>query len=196
MVIILDAGHGEETPGKRSPDGNLREYKYCREIVEGVKKKLEELGFTVEVTVPDSKDISLKNRCSIVNNYCKKYGKSNTLLVSIHNNAAGNGSNWMNAQGWSVFVSNNSSTNSKKLANCLFDAANKEGLKMRKPSPNQKYWVQNLAICRDTICPAVLTENLFQDNKEDVEYLLSEKGKKSIINLHLSGILEYINNNK
>nr|DAT77576.1 MAG TPA: MurNAc-LAA [Caudoviricetes sp.] len=29
-------------------------------------------------------------------------------------------------------------------------------------------------MCRDTKCPAVLTENLFQDNKEDVEFLLSE----------------------
>lgn len=32
-------------------------------------------------------------------------------------------------------------------------------------------------MCRDTKCPAILTENLFQDNKEDVDFLLSEKGK-------------------
>ena len=42
--------------------------------------------------------------------------------------------------------------------------------------------------------PAVLTENLFMDNKEEVEYLLSEEGKKSIIDLHVEGIKQYIDN--
>lgn len=40
--------------------------------------------------------------------------------------------------------------------------------------------------------PAVLTENLFMDNKEDVKFLLSEEGKKQIIDLHVQGIKKYI----
>lgn len=32
MKVLLDNGHGAETPGKRSPDGRLREYAYTREI--------------------------------------------------------------------------------------------------------------------------------------------------------------------
>lgn len=192
MIIILDAGHGEETPGKRSPDGTLREYKYCREIMQEVKKQLEDKGFTVKTTVTDSSDVPLMKRCQIVNNYCNKYGTSNTLLVSIHNNAAGSGKNWMTARGWSVFVSLNGSTKSKKLAECLTKAAEVEKIKIRRPSPNQDYWAQNLAICRETKCPAVLTENMFQDNKEDVAYLLSDKGRKSIVKLHVDGILNYI----
>ena len=31
MKILIDNGHGENTPGKRSPDGKLREYLYARE---------------------------------------------------------------------------------------------------------------------------------------------------------------------
>jgi len=27
IKIVLDAAHGEEVPGKRSPDGKFREYK-------------------------------------------------------------------------------------------------------------------------------------------------------------------------
>mgnify|MGYP003524248588 FL=1 len=46
-------------------------------------------------------------------------------------------------------------------------------------------------MCRDTICPAVLTENLFQDNKEDVKFLLSNEGKEIIANIHVNAILEY-----
>ena len=64
---------------------------------------------------------------------------------------------------------------------------------MRYSTPKQLYWVQSLAICRDTNCPAVLTENLFQDNKDDVEFLLSESGKQIITKLHVEGIKKYIN---
>lgn len=192
MIILLDAGHGESTPGKRSPDGRLREYKYCREIANEVKKQLIDKGFEVELVVADDTDVPLMQRCREVNQYCDKYGKANTVLVSIHCNAAGSGLDWMSARGWSVFISNNSSSKSKKLAECLFKAAQDEGLILRKYSQTQVYWKQNLAICRETKCPAVLTENLFQDNKEDVDYLLSEEGKKAIVRLHVNGILSYI----
>lgn len=30
MKILLDNGHGQNTPGKRSPDGHFREYAYNR----------------------------------------------------------------------------------------------------------------------------------------------------------------------
>ena len=33
LYVILDNGHGEDTPGKRSPDGKFREYKFNRVIV-------------------------------------------------------------------------------------------------------------------------------------------------------------------
>jgi N-acetylmuramoyl-L-alanine amidase len=59
--------------------------------------------------------------------------------------------------------------------------------------PAEKYWVQSLAMTRDTNCPAVLTENLFQDNEQDVEYLLSDEGKAAITQLHVDSIIEYIN---
>lgn len=47
-------------------------------------------------------------------------------------------------------------------------------------------------ILKHTNCPALLTENLFQDNKEDVEFLLSAKGKQAIVELHISGIIKYL----
>lgn len=193
MTIILDPGHGESTPGKRSPDEKLREYKYCREIVAEIKNQLETKGFKVETTVNTDEDIPLMKRCKIVNQFCIEYGRQNTFLVSIHCNAAGDGTNWLNARGWSVFIANNESKDSKKLAELLIKSAEDQNLKVRKYSPIQPYWKQNLAICRETKCPAVLTENLFMDNKEDVEFLLSDKGKKTIVDLHINGILDYIN---
>ena len=32
MKILIDNGHGSNTPGKCSPDGRLMEYSYTREI--------------------------------------------------------------------------------------------------------------------------------------------------------------------
>ena len=50
----------------------------------------------------------------------------------------------------------------------------------------------DFAICRDTKCAAVLTENLFQDNVEDVAYLLSEAGKAELTALHVAAITKYV----
>ena len=191
-MVILDNGHGVNTPGKCSPDKKLREYAYTREIVKRIREKLEKLGVESYILVPEEEDISLKERCRRANNIYAKNIK-NTFVISVHCNAAGADGKWHNAKGWSVFLSQNASKKSKHLADCLADSAQSKGLKMRYSIPNQSYWVQNLAICRDTHCPAVLTENLFQDNKEDVEYLLSEEGKETIAQLHVDGILKYIN---
>lgn len=192
MIVLLDNGHGINTPGKCSPDRRLLEYKYAREIVSGIHNELGKLGIKSYILTPEEEDISLRERTSRANKIYRDNNKE-AVLISIHCNAAGSDSKWHTANGWQVCISKNASNNSKRLANCLADSASNEGFKMRYPLPTQHYWVQNLAICRDTNCPAVLTENLFQDNKDDVNYLLSEKGKQSIIRLHVEGIKKYIN---
>lgn len=192
MLVILDNGHGVNTLGKSSPDGSLKEYKYTREIVAKIHEQLTKEGIDSYILVPEENDVSLKERVTRANKLYLENNKS-AILVSVHCNAAGADGNWHNARGWSVFVAQNASNNSKKLADCIANKASEAGLKMRYSTPNQSYWVQSLAICRDTKCPAVLTENLFQDNKEDVEFLLSESGKEIISRIHVEGIKKYIN---
>ena len=192
MVILTDAGHGENTAGKRSPDGRLLEWKYSREIAAEVVKRLKSMDYNAQQLVTEENDISLGTRCKRVNDICKHFGASNVLVVSVHCNAAGADGKWHDARGWQACVSLNASAKSKQLASYLFDAAQAQELKMRSPKPGQKWWAQNLAICRDTNCPAVLTENLFQDNLSDVEFLLSDKGREAIVNLHVNGIINYI----
>lgn len=84
------------------------------------------------------------------------------------------------------------SAQSKMLADCLYDAAKKHGLKMRQPMASQKWWPQELYVLNKTQCPAVLTENLFQDNLDDVDFLLSDEGRHVIESLHVEGIVNYI----
>ncbi len=191
MKVLIDNGHGEDTSGKCSPDRKLREWAYTREIADLVVSGLRKLGVDAERIVRENTDVSLSERCKRANAIYRETGNK-AILVSIHCNAAGSGEKWMNAKGWSVFVSNNKSANSKKLAVCLAEAAEGLKLQIRRPAPKQLYWEQNLAMCRDTNCPAVLTENFFQDNKEDVEYLLSAEGKLAVTEVHVKGIAKYL----
>lgn len=193
MKILIDNGHGFDTHGKQSPDGRLKEYAFAREIAKRVVKCLQCKGYDAQRIVEEENDISLSMRCKRVNDICRKVGAKNVLLVSVHSNAAGADRKWHNAKGFSAHVATNASNNSKKLATCLWDKAIKLGLKGNRAVPKEKFIVQNLAMCRDTLCPAVLTENLFYDNQEDLEYLLSEEGKATIAKVHVDGIVSYIN---
>lgn len=191
-IICLDNGHAESTKGKCSPDKSIKEYAYTREIVRLLSEKLIKNGYKTFIVTPEVKeDVSLKERCRRINKVYKDNNKK-AISISIHLNAAGNGSTWMNARGFQVFVSPNASKNSKRLAQLFTKESENLNLKGNRYIPNEKYWVSNLAMCRDTNCPAVLTENLFQDNKEDVKFLLSDKGKQTIVDLHYNAIIEYL----
>lgn len=196
MKVLLDNGHGENTAGKRSPkwrDGSqLFEWEYTREIAQRVEYELKKRGIDVERIVKENIDVSLRERCNRVNEVCAEVGAKNCILVSIHCNAAGNGLQPMSAQGWSVFVSLNASSKSKELADSFCDAAITNEVKLRGYSPKQRFWAQNLVMCRDTKCTAVLTENLFMDNEEDCRYLLSNEGKKVITQIHVQAILNLL----
>lgn len=191
MKVLVDNGHGFETLGKRSHDGRLLEYAYSREIARRLVASLQARGIDAEQIVPENKDISLKERCRRVNAICAKLGSKNCICISIHNNAD-KGTSWTNASGFSIFVSPNASANSKKLASVFTDTSKKYCLEGDRAIPKEKYWTKNLAICRDTNCPAVLTENLFMTNKSDVDFLLSDIGKKIIVKMHEEAVIEYI----
>lgn len=194
MKILIDNGHGSNTPGKCSPDGRLKEYAYAREIAVRLEAELRKRGIDAERIVKEEIDVPLSERCRRAN----QYKASDTILVSIHCNAAGNGSSWMQARGWEAWTSTGQ-TKADKLADCLYAAAEQHlpGMKMRKDmSDGDADKESGFYILKQTRCPAVLTENLFQDNKEDVDFLLSEEGKRAIVDLHVQGITDYLNNSK
>ena len=173
MKILIDNGHGENTAGKRSPDGIFREYKYAREIAEAIERELRARGYNVERIVKEDIDVPLAERVRRVNEVCGRYGASKVMLVSIHCNAAGNGQNWMNARGWSAYTSKGK-TKADSLADIIYQEAerNFSGHKIRKDySDGDADWEESFYILQKTKCPAVLTENFFMDNKEDVSYL-------------------------
>lgn len=190
ILVLIDNGHGIDTKGKRSPDNSLQEYRYCRDLARELSARLQTSGIESIILVPEDRDIPLRERCNRANALAASTDK-HCVLVSLHCNAAGMGQSWLNASGWQACVYSEAGEDSKRLASCLAKSAESKGLKVRRSVPNQDYWAMNLAICRDTIMPAVLTENLFMDNKKDVAFLNSLKGFETIVDLHYQGILNY-----
>lgn len=194
MKILLDNGHGENTPGKRSPDGKFSEYLFAREIVDAIKNELDQLNYEAQCLVPESWDISLENRVNRVNAICNRLGAENVVLVSIHCNASGNGSDWERARGWSAYTSKGK-TKSDELATMLYVEAAKNfaGQTIRKEfSDGDPDWEEGFYVLRKTKCPAVLTENFFMDNKRDLAYLTSEEGRDAIVRTHVAAIINYV----
>ena len=194
MKILIDNGHGENTPGKRSPDGKFREYLYVREIADEVVSRLKARGYDAERIVKEFTYVALAERARRENEVCGKLGTKNVILVSIHCNAAGNGE-WMNAKGWSCYTSVGK-TKADDLANCFYQAAEEhlaEQRKLRKDfSDGDPDWEAGFYMLTKTKCPAVLTENFFMDNKDEVAYLLSAEGREAVVATHVDGIIKYI----
>ena len=194
MKILLDNGHGQDTPGKRSPDGFFREYAYTRFLASQIQAQLITLGLDAQLLVPELEDISLLERCRRVNSICQEFGKDQVILISLHVNAAGNGREWMNARGWSCYTTPGQTT-ADDLATSLYEAARVwlPGCRLRTDHTDGDPDIEsNFYILRHSSCPAVLTENLFMDDKDDVAFLESEEGAQAIINLHVEGILQHI----
>ncbi|MCM1167758.1 MAG: N-acetylmuramoyl-L-alanine amidase [Ruminococcus sp.] len=194
--LLLDNGHGDPplTGGKCSPDKRILEYYWAREIVKRISQRAAAIpGVMVHIITPEIKDIALGTRTRRVNEICRQYGTSNCVLISVHINAAP-GTGWSNASGFCPYVAPNASTKSKQFARMLWEYAERAGLRGNRVVPNEKYWVGNYAIIRDTNCPAVLTENLFMTNRDEVDYLISESGKQTIVDYHIAAFNDYIKN--
>lgn len=206
MRILLDFGHGadDKTKGKYSPivtgiedetiyKDRFREGNFNRIVGNKLAETLTEMGYDVDIIVKEKEDISLQERVRRVNKICTKYGAKNCVLISVHANAAGNGSAWAKATGFCVYVAKKSSQASKELAKHIYNAADVCGFKGNRSVPKERYWVADFYIIKNTNCPAVLTENLFYDNKEDLKILTSKEGRKKIVDYHMAGILNFLN---
>ena len=194
MKILIDNGHGIQTKGKRSPDGTLLEYAYTRELAKQIVSILQSRGYDSELLVPEHDDIPLSERVRRINAHCQALGKSNVILISLHLNAAGDGTKWMNATGWSCYTCKGQ-TESDRLADCLYKAAEQilknQLIRTDYVHDGDPDWEENFYILRHSLCPAVLVEQFFMDNKKDLAYLISDEGKRNIIDVIVGGVVMF-----
>ena len=194
MKILIDNGHGIDTKVKRSPDGLLQEWAWNREVAALIVASLKDNRLDASLLVQETRDVSLYERVRRVNCECKRLGASNVVLVSIHVNAAGCDGKWHTARGFLPYVAPNAGQGSRRLARFLYEeVAEKRGLKGNRWISKDKCAVKSLAMCRETMCAAVLTENLYMDNREDCAYLLTDEGKATIVEGHVAAIRRWLN---
>lgn len=197
LVIILDCAHGADVKGKCSPDGTHREYKWSRLICGKLRNKLESLGYRVEYTNKTENEIGLSQRKNIANNI-KINSDQVKFLISLHNNAAGNGSNWTNATGFEIFTSKGQTLSDKFaqviMSNLQKDFPESNGFKHRVDlTDGDLDKEENFTVLMGNYY-GILLEWLFQDNKEDVKLLNDEIINNKLIDSLVKSI-NYINDN-
>ncbi|RAZ66705.1 N-acetylmuramoyl-L-alanine amidase family protein [Planococcus maitriensis] len=165
MKIIIDAGHGPGTIGKRTPDGRMREFHFNNAVAEEVKKRLAADGYTVLFSHQQDRDVPLRERTSFANR------SGADLLVSIHANAAGNSFN--PAQGIESFIYPAAPARTRKFGQLL-----QESLILSTGRKDRGLKTADFAMLRDTIMPAVLVECGFMTHKHEAALLQSEEYRK------------------
>ena len=192
MIILIDNGHGIDTPGKRSPDGRFREYLWAREVAAILLDILQDDGFDARLVVPETNDISLRTRCTRINRVIRNEGPA--VLVSIHANAAGDGSKWMSARGWSCYTCPGK-TESDALATAMYESFHTDfpGARFRTDwSDGDPDYEAGFYILKHTNCPAVLLENWFYDNLEECCFLLKDSTKTGVATAIYWGLRKYL----
>ena len=183
-LVILDNGHGEDTPGKRSPvwkDGTqLFEWKFNRTIVDNIIKYLDVANISYIKLVEEDNDISLQERVNRVNSIYKQYkDKYKVYLISVHGNAAESS----NAEGIEVFTSVGE-TKSDSIAEICYKELSNLGWKMRPFKKDKMAKEENFYILKNTNCPAILTENGFYTNEVECKKMLEFYWQKEIALAH------------
>lgn len=187
--VIIDNGHGDDTAGKCSPDGRYHEWEWTRMAARRLMLELKGRGMTTQLLVPEDHDVDLRTRCRRANEIYRYSPEA--VLLSLHSNASGDGTAWGDASGWSAWVAPGASRASRRLAGLLSLEASRRNLFGNRHTPAVGYWERGLYICRNTLCPTVLTENMFHDHRGNVDFLLSDEGLDEIVQLHADAIERY-----
>lgn len=192
LIPILDNGHGKETPGKCSPQFGghlpiLYEWEFNRDIVQRVANMCTNAGIRYRVLVPEDNDISLEARCERANRIYRETG-GKCFLLSIHANAGG-------GTGWECYTTKGE-TKSDRIAEILANEWRAEfgdQWKIRADyTDGDADKESQFYILQHTKCPAVLSENLFFDNYNDYQFLMTDAGRERIAKVHFETIKRLI----
>src|SRR5690625_2691836 len=163
VKIAIDAGHGINTAGKRTPSGE-REWTFNNKVVQALINRLNDYQ-NVQITRLDDptgkRDAPLKERTDKAN----KFGAD--ILISCHHNA--NTGKWGAWTGTETYHYPNS-TNGRKLAQAIHPNVVKAyGLRDRGIKS------ANFHMLRESRMPAILIEGGFMDSTIDIKKLRDNK---------------------
>lgn len=187
--FLLDFGHGGmiggnyvTAPNKMHtfPDGlTIYEGVINRLIGHKLAALLKEKNIDHHILTPGEVDVPLAIR---VRDADRLYADDKRcILLSIHSNAGG-------GKGFEVFTYFGSSAGTIADVFCQ-EYINKFPQFPFRKGPNSLHKEANFYILRKSDCPALLVENLFFDNRQEAEFLLSDDGQNQIAECLLGAIL-------
>lgn len=177
MKIMLDAGHGYFTPGKRSFDG-MREYEFTRMVAAYTRELLETYqNVTVYFAHSDQRDVPLQERTDTANRlHVDTY-------VSIHGNAYG--TTWNGANGIETYVYPTKPQEAYELAQKIqHNLTALTGLRDRGVK------TADFHVLRETKMTAVLTECGFYTNKHEADLMRTAAFQTTCAQSIVQGIAE------
>lgn len=184
-LIALDDGHGMETAGKRTPpipelnNRVIKENEFNSAVVNFLKLELERCGFRTLLVAPGDTDASLTTRSQLANK------NKADAFISIHYNAFDGKFDEYDPEGQSIHIYPNH-LESTRLATCV--------LKYLKQGTAQKIRgivPSDFHVLRETLMPAILSENGFMDNKREALLMISTDFQKEVAREHAQGICEF-----
>lgn len=190
--LIFDDGHGDDTAGKRSPDGT-RENWYNKAVTFKLGEKAKAMGFNVFYTAPEDGDVALQVRTDRANaefaKLKKKYPKADpkklAILVSNHYNALRG--IWDQTKGGVETYFYPGSVAGEALAKAI-----QKYLIQGTKQVNRGAKSQNLHMIRESAMPAVLVEGGFMDVRVEAELMLKDSFQDEVATEELKGICEYL----
>ncbi|MGN7489490.1 N-acetylmuramoyl-L-alanine amidase [Bacillus altitudinis] len=171
--IMIDPGHGGHDPGAAA--NGLKEKDLVLTIAKKTKAILEKVyGATVKLTRSTDVYVDLSQRARLANNWGAVY------FASIHINAAG-GTGFETYRFDKLSASSGTGKQQRMVHDSIYN-------KIKAKTSDRGKKSKNLAVLRETKMPAILTENLFIDRKEDAALLKQDAFLNLLAEGHAEGI--------
>lgn len=194
MNIILTPAIPSGYQYRQSTNINLDEITYLLNLIEEIhltlKESVKHTPFITIYKLTGPMDQILPSLKQITQNT----PPSANCLIALGLNAAQSDGRYHSSRGWRV-ISNPESPQSSTLATALATAAMQtlgHRAASNQDTATSLAHLNQTPILTATAIPAVLTLNLYQDNRQDAAYLLSSEGRQAIISLHVKGISAYL----
>ncbi|MBS4195316.1 N-acetylmuramoyl-L-alanine amidase [Lederbergia citri] len=179
LKVIIDAGHSNNTPGKRAPDDSMREHHFNAAVTRYLDAELTNYeGVSTKFTHdPTGKnDVALKARTDAANSW------KADVFVSIHANALAG--KWHTGGGIETFVYKTNPKEARALATKVqAELIELTGLR------NRGVKTADFHVLRESKMTAILVECGFMDNREELALLKSDDYRRKCAQAIANGLI-------
>lgn len=193
ILVLVDDGHGEMTPGKRTPkftDGSvIKEHQFNQPVATKLVALLKHNGFSAHNITQGNADVTLPTRVKIANAlaaiHLRKYPNGKVIFISVHYNAMSD--KWSAASGVETYHYYGSKEG-KRLAGDVHSEILKGTVQSNRGVKEAGYYV-----IKYTSMPAILVELGFMSNLKEASLMLDQDFQYECANEICEGVKKYSN---